>query len=101
MFSAMITEYDYFSEHANRIAMLAPCTITAEYMYSFIGKAFVSLADLINLFVIGGPDWYIKVPTLANIVGREGLLNLLAGGWGTRLLNTSTKSILHYAQNSQ
>jgi len=97
MFSAMITEYDYFSQYANKVAMLAPCTITAEYMYSFVGTVFVNLVKSLEVFAIGGPDWYIKVPEIERVIGRKALLGFLAGGWGTRLLNTSTKTIFHYA----
>ena len=77
--------------------MLAPCTITEEYMYSWIGKAAVTFAEQEEVFAIGGPDWYLKVPQMEEVLGREITLGYLAAGWGTRLLNTSTKSILHYA----
>ena len=97
MFGAMIVDYEHFSQRVNKVAQLAPCTITAQYMYTGVNFATVSALNLANIFELGGPTWYLTEPKLERILGRKGLLSVLAGGWGTRLINVSLKSILHYA----
>ena len=70
-------------------------------MYDFVNLAFVTLMETLNVFAIGGPQWYEDVTMMARVTSRTNVRDFLGGGWGTRLLNVSLKSIYHYAQNSQ
>ena len=68
----MIMDYEYFSQYANKAAMFAPCTVTAESMYAlFKGGVLEKILDWLDVWVVGGPDWYIKWPSIAQHMGKR------------------------------
>ena len=97
MFAAMIMDYDYFSVYTDKIALMAPCTITAQYMYEGFSRFTEILANAIDLHVMGGPKWPEVVARGERILGREGILQFLAAGWGDRLNWVAMKALYHYA----
>jgi hypothetical protein len=97
MFAAMIMDYEFYSVHVNKVAQMAPCTITALYMYEGFSRLTEILANQIGLYVMGGPNWPEVVARGERILGREGILGFLAAGWGDRLNWVSMKALYHYA----
>ena len=101
IFAATAGMHEWFGARMNKVAVLAPCTVTAVNMYSFVNGLFSTVTDILDIHEIGGPSWLETLPKLSAVIGREQLAGFLAMGWGSRLTNVSLKAIYHYAQNAQ
>ena len=95
----MIVEYEFFQQYANKFAMIAPCTVSAEYMYVDFSRPMQLSMEIANLFSIGGPTWPRSITRTERLLGRTTTRDLLATGWGSRLNDVAMKSLFHYAEN--
>ena len=103
IFAALTLRYDFFKERTNKVVLMSPCTITAEFMYptAIFNVGTTKLCAATGIFEIGGPTWASTSVKLAKIIGVEGFAGMLAGGWGANLTSVSLGALYHYAQNAK
>jgi len=97
IFAAVAADPDYYETRIHKVAQFAPCAVTKEDMYSIINDVSVKIIQKLGIVDVGGPNWYKDIPKIAALLGREKVWGTLISGWGTRLMDVSTKALLHYA----
>jgi pimeloyl-ACP methyl ester carboxylesterase len=91
IFSTMALDYEgYYKDRVYKVAQMAPCTVTDPAIYAGFNMITVNAINALNIFEIGGPNWYLTIVKLRKIFGVELLMGFLAFGWGSRLTNVST-----------
>lgn len=101
--AAMTLQYDFFKERTNKVALMAPCTVTSADMYpkTVFNAATTKLAAAKGIFEIGGPTWASTIVNIRELIGVKGLAGFLGMGWGSILTSISMGSFYHYAQNAE
>lgn len=70
MFSAMVDTYDTLAPITGKVAMMAPCTYAADYIFSAYKAGMIGIFNYLDLFEVGGPNWYLNVIKIERLFGR-------------------------------
>ena len=91
-------EDEFFAEHAQAFALVAPCTISEFELWPLFNRVFVTLFETIDVHAFSGPYWYQDLPKLCKKFGKEACGALMMSAY---LKDISFKTFFHQAQNTQ
>ena len=78
-------EDEFFAEHANAFALVAPCTIAQFPIWPVFNKVFMQIYNTLGVYAFNGPYWYQNLPTMCKAFGPESCAMLQALEYLTKI----------------